>query len=292
MTSPGPAPTLRPVNRIEAIFAELRQNQRRAVMPFVCGGFPAPGSLVELLPALERSGAAIVEIGFPFSDPIADGPVIAAAMHEALLRGATPAGVLDEVAAVRSRVSLGLVAMVSVSIVWRMGGPAGFVARAAEAGFDGFIFPDVTFEESGELRRAAAARGCSASLLVAPTTAPKRAHDIARACTGFVYLLARTGITGERQDAPEIGRMVANIRQATDLPIACGFGISSADHVGAVVRHADAAIVGSALVRRMSDAARAGGDAVAEAESFTRELVRGLEFQGVAAPLPQQQPQQ
>lgn len=259
-------------------------------MPFACGGFPAPGSLTRLLPAMERGGASIVEIGFPFSDPIADGPVIAAAMHEALQRGATPGSVLEEVAEARAGVNLGLVAMVSVSIVWRMGGPQGFVARAADAGIDGFIFPDVTFEESGELRRAAAARGCTASLLIAPTTAPKRAQEIAKACTGFIYLLARTGITGERQDAPEIGRMVANIRQATELPIACGFGIGTADHVRAVVRHADAAIVGSALVRRLSDAARAGADPAVEAETFTRELSRGLD--SPAAPAPQQQQQQ
>lgn len=280
------------MNRIEEIFAGLRRENRRGLMPFACGGFPSPALLPDLLPALERGGASIVEVGFPFSDPIADGPVIAAAMHEALERGSTPASVLEEVAAARPRVGLGLVAMVSVSIVWRMGGPQGFIARAADAGIDGFIFPDVTFEESADLRRAAAARGCTASLLVAPTTAPKRAQEIARACTGFVYLLARTGITGERQDAPEIGRMVANIRQATDLPIACGFGIATADHVRAVVRHADAAIVGSALIRRLGDAARAGRDPIAEAESFTRDLARGLDAAAGPAGLQQQQQQQ
>lgn len=259
-------------------------------MPFVCGGFPRPGSLVELLPALERAGASIVEIGFPFSDPIADGPVIAAAMHEALGVGATPKSVLDEVASVRSRLGIGLVAMVSVSIVWRMGGPEGFVAQAADAGFDGFIIPDLTFEESAEFRRIAAARGCTTSLLIAPTSQPRRAQEIAKACSGFVYLLARTGITGERQDAPEVGRMVAGVRQFTELPIACGFGISSADHVRAVVRHADAAIVGSALVRRMSDAARANRDPIAEAESFTRQLAAGLvQAQPVQQPQQQQQ---
>lgn len=279
------------MNRIEEIFTGLRRDGRRGLMPFACGGYPAPGVLPKLLPALERGGASIAEIGFPFSDPIADGPVIAAAMHEALGRGCTPASVLEEVTAARPTIGLGLVAMVSISIVWRMGGPQGFVSRAADAGFDGFIFPDVTFEESAELRRAAAARGCTASLLVAPTTHPKRAQEIARACTGFVYLLARTGITGERQDAPEIGRMVANIRQATDLPIACGFGIASADHVRAVVRHADAAIVGSALVRRMGDAARAGLDPIAEAESFTRALTQGLEAPPASVPQPQQQQQ-
>lgn len=279
------------MNRIDQIFADLRGQTRRGLMPFVCGGFPGPGALTSVLPALQQAGASIIEVGFPFSDPIADGPVIAAAMHDALIAGATPRTVLDEVAAVRGRVGIGLVAMVSVSIVWRMGGPEGFIGQAAEAGFDGFIFPDATLEESAELRRAAAARGCTASLLIAPTTHPKRMQEIAKACTGFVYLLARTGITGERQEAPEIGRMVASLRQTTDLPIACGFGISSADHVRAVVRHADAAIVGSALVRRMRDALAAQRDPIVEAEVFTRDLARGLLDGGPAAQPVQQQQQ-
>ncbi len=265
-------------NRVETIFGELRATGRRGLMPFVCGGYPALSSTAAVLPALQRAGASIVEIGIPFSDPIADGPVIAAAMHDALRLGATPLEVFDQVASVREQVSIGLVAMCSVSIVQRMGGAAGFCKQAKAAGFDGVIVPDVPLEESGEIRSAAAEAGLTASLLVAPTSPRERVPAIARASTGFVYLLARTGITGEREEAPEVEGMVRMIREATDLPIACGFGISKAEHVRAVVRDggADAAIMGSALVRRMGDAAAGGKDPIEGAERFVRELAAGL----------------
>jgi len=247
-------------------------------MPFVCGGYPALSSTAAVLPALERAGASIVEIGIPFSDPIADGPVIAAAMHEALRLGATPLEVFDQVASVRGQVSIGLVAMCSVSIVQRMGGATGFCRQAKSAGFDGVIVPDVPLEESGEIRSAASGAGLTASLLVAPTTPRERVAAIAKASTGFVYLLARTGITGEREEPPEVSGMVRMIRETTDLPIACGFGVSTAEHVRAVVRDggAEAAIVGSALVRRMGDAAAGGKDPIEGAERFVRELAAGL----------------
>lgn len=265
-------------------------------MPFICGGFPRPSWTGRTLQALERAGAAIVEVGIPFSDPIADGPVIAAAMHTALTLGVTPRSVFDEVRAFRdSTVSaegvrdpmiaemlsadgpgLGVVAMVSVSIVHRFGGPKEFSALAKQSGFDGLIVPDAPLEESETLGKAARDAGLTMSLLVAPMTTPKRTEAIVKACTGFVYLLARAGITGEQQSAPDIGPRVAALRKMTDLPIACGFGISSAEHVRAVTQHADAAIVGSALVRKMSDAHAAGRDAVVEAETVTRELARGL----------------
>lgn len=262
-------------NRIEAIFRDLRASAGRALMPFVCGGHPGPGATAAVLPALQEAGASIVEVGIPFSDPIADGPVIAAAMHEALKAGSTPLSVMDEVASVRARLTIGLVAMVSVSIVHRLGGPAGFSRQARAAGFDGLIVPDVPLEESAELRAAAAAEGLTLSLLVAPTTPPDRAAAITRACTGFVYMVARAGITGERAEAPDIGPRVAALREATPLPIACGFGISNAEHVRAVVAEADAAIVGSALVRRMAAAGGVEG-AAAEAGRFCRELAEGL----------------
>jgi tryptophan synthase alpha chain len=237
-------------------------------MPFVVGGHPAPGATAPLLAAIERAGAPIVEIGFPFSDPIADGPVVSQAMHRALAAGATAERLLEEVAGVRASVGLGLVAMVSVSIVHRLGGPGAFVGRATDAGFDGFIFPDLTLEESGPYRAACAAHSASCSLLVAPTSPPARAAAIASACSGFVYLLARSGITGERQDMPSIEQPVRALRASTQLPIAAGFGISRAEHVRAVLAHADAAIVGSALVRRIESApdspAEAGGAFVAE----------------------------
>lgn len=245
-------------------------------MPFLCGGHPNRGDLARLIPAIEGAGASVIEVGIPFSDPIADGPTIAAAMHEALQAGATPGTVLEEIAGVRARTGVGLVAMVSVSIVHRMGGPRGFVRQATQAGFDGFIFPDAPLEESGGLLDAAREAGASASLLVAPTTPMSRAAEIARASTGFVYVLARSGITGEQSQAPDVGARVRALREVTDLPIACGFGVSSREHVRSVVAHADAAIVGSALVRRISEAAKAGRDPVVDAKVFVGQLVSGL----------------
>ncbi len=261
-------------NRIDEIFARLRERGERGLMPFVCGGHPRADSLRELLPALERGGASIVEVGFPFSDPIADGPVIAAAMHESLGRGVTPGGVLADIKAVRDSVQLGIVAMVTVSIVHRLGGPAAFASAAREAGVDGCIFPDVSFEEAEPYVSASRDAGLTASLLVSPSTPVDRAAAIARECSGFVYVLARSGITGEQNEAPDVERRVAELRGVTDLPLAVGFGISRADHVRAVVRHADAAIVGTALVRRLAECDPA--EAAATGEAFCAELAQGL----------------
>ncbi|MEM0982497.1 MAG: tryptophan synthase subunit alpha [Planctomycetota bacterium] len=263
-------------NRIDTIFKTQRDEHRKGLMPFVCGGHPTPESLPTLLPALEAGGASIVEIGIPFSDPIADGPVIAAAMHEALQSGVRPGTIFDQVRAARESVGLGLVAMISVSLVEGLGGPAAFSKRASEAGFDGLIVPDCPLDEAGRIRDAAGEHGLTLSLLVAPTTPPKRAAEIAQACTGFVYLVARAGITGERADAPKIEPMTGAIREATDIPIACGFGISTPEHVAAVVEHADAAIVGSALVRRLADAQNESRDLAETAKGYTQELAAGL----------------
>lgn len=244
-------------------------------MPFLCAGYPDSGTLAPALGVVESAGACIAEIGFPFSDPIADGPVIAAAMHEALTRGCTPRGVFDQVQAARSNSKLGLVGMVSVSIVWRVG-IGEMIAMATRSGLDGFIFPDLPADEGDDLLGRVKDAGLTASLLVAPTTSAQRAERVVRACTGFVYLLARAGITGESAAPPEIGGRVAELRRMTDLPIACGFGISTAAHVKAVVAHADAAIVGSALVKRMGQAKTGGQDPMAAAGAMVRELAAGL----------------
>lgn len=262
------------LNRLGSMFSAARSSNRGALMPFIVGQHPQPGTIASMIAALESAGADAVEIGFPFSDPIADGPVVAAAMHEALQAGATPRGVIEEIAAIRPRTDLCLIAMVSVSIVERLGGPDRFVADAAEAGFDGFIFPDIAVEESERYTRACTTHRVGCSLLIAPSTSPQRMKSIVSSTTGFVYLLARAGITGERRDAPDIGPRVEQLRGVTDLPIAAGFGISTAEHVRAVVGHADAAIVGSALVRRIADHP---GDAAGEAERCVRELRPGCE---------------
>lgn len=263
------------MNRIDAIFAELRATNRRALAPFICAGRPGLDRLTELLQAIERAGASLVEIGIPFSDPIADGPVIAAAMHRALQAGVTPDHVFEAVAEARASTNLGLVAMVSVSIVSRLG-LEHFTRRAHASGFDGLILPDVPLDESEPLRAAADAAGLTLSLLVAPTTTPERTERIVRASSGFLYMLARTGITGERAENPNIAPQVARLRAISQLPIACGFGISTPAQVRSVVEHVDVAIVGSALVRRLEDAIERGEDAVAVAEEFVRSLSQGL----------------
>lgn len=272
---PNTQSTSSQANRIDRIFADLRARRRGALMPFVCAQHPTPDATGPLIEAIASAGASIIEVGFPFSDPIADGPVIAAAMHEALQHGSRPATIFEQVRNVRQRTDVGLVAMVSMSIVHRIGVER-FITSAKDAGFDGFIFPDAPLESSAELTACARDAGLTTSLLIAPTTPPDRAEKIAAACTGFIYLLARAGITGERDEAPHIERRVRQLREVTDLPIACGFGISTCEHVRAVVEHADAAIVGSALVRRIDQAKREGRDPIEAAESFVRQLAGGL----------------
>ncbi len=265
------------MNRIEQIFTDLRAANRRALMPFVTAGYPSLETTGEILLALDRAGASICEIGIPFSDPVADGPVIQASMTESLNAGCTPGGVFDCVRAVRDELSMGLVAMVSYSIVYRMGIES-FISDAKDAGFDGFIFPDLPLEEADAVKAAVTEAGMTNALLIAPTSPPDRAEQIARACTGFVYAVARTGITGESESVPEgLAERVRTIRGVTDLPIAVGFGIGKPQHVAAVVEHADAAIVGSALVRQIGEAADRSPRAIAEhVAAFVTELTTGL----------------
>lgn len=267
----------RGLDRLASMFAATREAGRGGLMPFVVGGHPRPGELSAIVRSIDAAGADAVEIGFPFSDPIADGPTVAAAMHNALQAGATPREVLAEVAALRSTTGMCLIAMVSVSIVERFGGPDAFVGEAARAGFDGFIFPDMAVEEAEPYVRACGAHSVGCSLLIAPSTPAARMKAIAEKASGFVYLLARAGITGERSEAPDIADRVGQLRAVTSLPIAVGFGISSASHVRSVVEHADAAIVGSALVRRIAEQADAPAEA---AGSFVASLRPGCDRSG------------
>lgn len=264
------------MTRIINIFRELRSRSQVGLMPFVTGGFPSLKVTAEVLPALEAAGAHMVEIGIPFSDPIADGPVIAQSMHQALRAGVTPMDIFDMVRSVRGTVSMGLIAMVSTSIVTKVG-KREFTSLVRRAGFDGLIVPDADTEggaagPAGRLARAAAEEGLTCSFLIAPSSSAARIRTLASMSSGFVYVLARVGITGERDEAPDVAGRIAQVRQATDLPIAVGFGISNPEHARAVGRHADAVIVGSALVRRMGESP----DPVAAAAEFTASLAEAL----------------
>lgn len=245
-------------------------------MPFLTAGDPELASLPALLAAAQRGGASVVEVGLPFSDPIADGPVIQASMKYALDHGATVDGVFEQIRAARPSLSIGLVAMVSYSIVHRRG-LAKFVGQAKDAGFDGFIFPDLPLEEADAARKATADAGLILSMLVAPSTPIERAKRIAEASTGFVYVVSRAGITGaQSQLPPELPARLSELRGVTDLPITVGFGVSTAAQVGQVVSVADAAIVGSALVAEVAKSRGTPGGAVATVERFVAALAEGL----------------
>ena len=260
------------------MFEECRSQGRGALMPFIVAGHPTPSSLGSLLQALESAGADAVEVGIPFSDPIADGPVIAAAMHDALVAGTTVADVLSAMAEARSSITIPVVAMVSISIVDRLGGAA-FIDGLADSGFDGVILPDADLDSIGALQRHAEARGLAFTSLIAPDTTQSRARRIADDAREFIYLLARRGLTGERSEAPDLQGRVATLRAITDLPLAAGFGISTPEHVSAVLQDADGAIVGSALVRAISEAVESGEDPLQAARSFVTPLAEAARNQ-------------
>lgn len=255
------------MSKIDVIFSSLRDSGGKALMPFLVAGDPSLEATQGAINAMDDANADIIEIGIPFSDPIADGPVIAAAMYRALDSGTTPSNVIDLVKRIRPTVNAGLVAMVSHSIVRKCGG-TDWLDQLQESGFDGVIIPDIDDVEAKTLSDHCSEIDMSFSMLVAPTSSIDRVESLAALSSGFLYILARLGLTGEQSRVPDIGTRIEEIRSITDLPLAVGFGISSKAHVQAVHEHADAAIVGSALVRRMSE----GDDPILTASKFVREI--------------------
>lgn len=244
-----------------------------AVIPFLVAGDPSLEATAAVVEALDSAGARLIEIGIPFSDPIADGPVISEAMRRAIERGTTPKQVFSMVSNLRSRVDAAIVFMVSISIIERIGRHS-FVRQAAEAGADGLIVPDLDFEESSALQEICRSHGLVLPLLVAPATGPARRAAIASASSGFIYLLARAGVTGATagvSSSDELAARVQALRECTSLPIACGFGISSREQVRTVTASADAAIVGSAFVRAI-ESARSPLEAARLAAALHRSL--------------------
>jgi tryptophan synthase alpha chain len=249
------------VERIAAAFAS--HGKRAALMPYLMGGYPDLDSSLEAGLAASAAGADIIELGIPFSDPLADGPVIHAAGTEALARGATPHGVLRLCEGLAERMPV--VLMVYVNVVMAAGAEA-FALRAAAAGASGLIVPDLPHEEAAEVRAACDAEGLALVPLVAPTTTAEAVAEIGADARGFVYTVSLTGTTGERNElAPALSDTVARVRGATDLPVAVGFGISTAEQARAVAELADGVVVGSRLVRAAGEGgAAAVGSVVTE----------------------------
>jgi tryptophan synthase alpha chain len=240
-------------DRIADAFAS--HGRRAALMPYLMGGYPDLEGSRAAGEAAAGAGADLLELGIPFSDPLADGPVIHAAGTEALARGATPHGVLRVCEALSER--LPVVLMVYANLVLA-GGAERFAARAAAAGAVGLIVPDLPHDEACELRAACHAEGLALVPLVAPTTPPERLEAIGRDARGFVYTVSLTGTTGERDALPPgLAGTVERVRASTSVPVAVGFGIATTEQASAVADVADGVIVGSRLVR----AAREGGPA-------------------------------
>jgi tryptophan synthase alpha chain len=270
------------MNAIEAMFHRLRSEKLRAFIPFVTAGDPDLAMTAALVEELVRRGASLVELGFPYSDPIADGSVIQASYTRALERRIQLADVFACArrltdSPVLSRLAVPLVGMVSYSLVHRRGAER-FLDNAKDAGLSGAIVPDLPFDEADVLASQAAARDFKLIQLVTPTTPPDRAVHIAGLSTGFLYCVSVTGITGERDRLPdELLGQLAWLRRHTNLPICVGFGISRPDQVHMLRDHVDGIIVGSALVRRFEQAAALPADQVIrDVGALAAELANAL----------------
>lgn len=248
------------MNRIAQTFARLRKKQERALIPYFTAGDPSLEVTGKLLREAARQGADLIELGIPFSDPLADGTVIQRASQRALAGGATLFRVLELVSEMRGEVAVPLVLLTYANPVFTFGLKA-FARAAVDAGVDGVIVADLPPEEAGALSAEARAAGLDLIHLVAPTSPPERMRMIARRSRGFIYAVSLTGVTGERPELPpELIGYLRDLRAVTTKPLCVGFGISAPAQVRAVAPYADGVIVGSVIVRQIE--AHAGSEAL------------------------------
>jgi tryptophan synthase alpha chain len=254
------------LERISQAFGAARGAGRAALMPYTTLGFPRLALAADVVRAIAEAGADLIELGVPFSDPLADGPTIQHSTQVALEQGITLAGCLEIVRSLRRQgvmVPFLLMGYINPILAY---GVQRFVRDAAEAGADGLIVPDLPPQEAGELEAACRAVGLALVYLVPPTASPQRIAEIAARSSGFLYLVSLTGVTGARQALPaHLAEFIGRVRGITSLPLAVGFGISNPAQAGAVAQLADGVIVGSALIEaigRADDPVQAAGDFV------------------------------
>lgn len=239
------------MNRIDRLFLDLKGQGRKALLAYVTGGYPTWSAMDKAVKDLVRGGADLIEIGVPFSDPIADGPTIQGSSQKALEAGVTPGQLLKWVGAFRRSHETPVVLMTYMNPVVRWGIDR-FAQDARRAGVDGVIVPDVIIEEGRPLEEALARHGIHLIYLVAPTTPPERRTRIARRSRGFLYAVSLTGVTGARRALPkDIGAFLADVRRRSPVPVAVGFGISDPKQARQAASEADGVIVGSALIQRL-----------------------------------------
>jgi tryptophan synthase alpha chain len=261
--------------RITQLFDRLRAEKRPALIAYIVAGDPSPSTTPELIAALERGGADLIELGVPFSDPIADGPVIQRGSDRALKAGTNLTTVLEIASQVRKRSEIPLLLFTYMNPVLRFGLEP--LARAAAAnGIDGCLLTDLSVEEAEPYIHVMRQAGLDTVFLAAPTSSRRRLELVAKYSTGFVYLVSRTGVTGERTSMSDsVAPLVTAMRGVTNLPLAVGFGVSSADHVRSIGAIADGVVVGSAFERVIEENATAP-DLPDRVEALARKLASGL----------------
>ncbi|MBZ5501336.1 MAG: tryptophan synthase subunit alpha [Acidobacteriia bacterium] len=276
-SSASPQPS---AGRIERRFRELAQTGELGLVAYITAGDPSLEATEKIVLAAAEAGADVIELGVPFSDPVADGPTIQRAIERALRAGTTLAGVLGLVARLRARTQVPLVLFSYFNPLLQMGLET-FAEAAAAAGADGVLATDLTPEEAEDYRAAMRAHGLDTIFLAAPTSTDARLEKIAAVSSGFLYLISRTGVTGAREALPEdLPELARRVRRFTKLPLAVGFGISAPAHVSVLGGIADAAVVGSALVAEVEKASHA--EQAAENVAGLIRLLKRAARQGIS----------
>ncbi|MCY4188463.1 MAG: tryptophan synthase subunit alpha [Bryobacterales bacterium] len=274
--------TARPsCGRVERAFTAQRSRRSRALIAYLTAGDPSPDRTVGLMKALERGGADILELGVPFSDPIADGPVIQRASERALAAGTSVATVLALVRELRRESELPLIVFSYLNPILRYGFER-FAADAAAAGVDGALLTDLTIEEAGSYVGAMRERGLDCVFLVTQTTPLERIAEIVKRSSGFVYLVSRAGVTGVSASiSGEALALVKRTREKTDLPLAVGFGLSTRQHMEQIAPYAEGAVVGSAFMRLIAEHGDRPG-LERKLEAMAKDFKRGLDLPSMA----------
>ena len=263
------------MTRIGRLFETLKRDGRKGLIAYLTAGDPSPDRTPALVEALVRGGTDLIELGVPFSDPIADGPVIQQAGERALKAGTTLARVLEIAAEIRTRSEVPLLLFTYLNPVMRYGLDR-LAADAARSGIDGCLLIDASVEEAHDYVGAMHRHGLDTVFLATPTSTERRIRLVAQYSTGFVYLVSRTGVTGERASlSAQASPLIQAVRGVTDLPLAVGFGVSKPEHVAELGKQVEAVVVGSAIVR-IIEQNRDNTSLEIQLESFVRELKRGF----------------
>jgi len=263
------------MSRIKKKFSALKAKDEKALICFLTAGDPSLDKTREIILGMEAAGVDVVEIGVPFSDPTADGPIIQAASQRALQNGATLHGILAMIAALRKTSEIPIVLFGYYNPILSYG-PERFATRTREAGVDGILVVDLPFEEAAELRQYTDPQGIDFISLIAPTTSTERVKQIARHATGFLYYISITGVTGTaKPQVQEVKKDVERIRKVTQLPLAIGFGISTPEQAKEIAPYADGIVVGSAVVKMIAENSQRD-DLVTVVSQYAREMKKAI----------------